>query len=120
MPYIKNSPCVQPQGSPIFEIMENLVTNSKSIDDVINQLQNITSISSWGIYVGSQKENKVLSIDLLGKQNVYEVKEAEEANNLYFNNQFINQNINTDSIQPLNFSKYCHDRSEDAKSVLKS
>ena len=108
-----------PQGSPIFEIMENLVTNSKSIDDVINQLQNITSISSWGIYVGSQKENKVLSIDLLGKQNVYEVKEAEEANNLYFNNQFINQNINTDSIQPLNFSKYCHDRSEDAKKRIK-
>ena len=104
-----------PDGSPIFEIMDSLVTNSKNINDVINQLSDITSISSWGIYVGSQKENKVLSIDLLGKQNVYELKEIEKTNDLYFNNQFINQNINTDLIQPLNFTKYCHERSEDAK-----
>ena len=106
-------------GTPIFDIMENLVSQARDLKDILSELKYIQSISTWGIYISSEKENKVLSIDLLGDSN--NVEEIDLLNQpLYFNNTFQNKNIDISHQQPLNFHNYCKQRNSDALKKIKN
>lgn len=106
-------------GTPIFDILENLITHAESLSDIISELKYIKSISTWGIYISSQEESKVLAVDLLGAENIHEIYEIDKGKTIYFNNKFINKNIDMEHIQPLNFSKYCDQREKDANDRIK-
>ena len=106
-------------GVPIFEIMENLIVNTTSIEDIIKELKNLKSISTWGVYISSSKEKKGIAVNLLGETNTYEEFDILPSTFKYFNNQFLNKNINRDQIQPLNFSEYCQQREIDINKRLK-
>jgi hypothetical protein len=106
-------------GIPIFDIMENLVSQARDIEEIKSELKYIKSISTWGIYISSQSEKKVLSIDLLGEQNNFEIKDIRENKPIYFNNKFLNTNIDMGHIQPLNFYNYCLEREKDALQRIK-
>lgn len=106
-------------GTPIFDIMENLISQARDIKDILSEIKKIKSISTWGIHIGSIKENSVLSIDLLGEKYNFENTELNEGT-LYFNNTFLNKNIDIDFHQPFNFNNFCEERQNDAKKRIKS
>ena len=100
-------------GSPIFEIIEKLVSHAEDIQSTQEILSKHQSISSWGVYIGSTKEEKAIEIDFIGEAQVSREHEIKNGEFIYFNNTFINKNIKQETMQPFNFKNYCEDRKVD-------
>ena len=51
-------------GTPIFDIMENLVSQARDLQEIVSELRYINSISTWGIYIASNTEKKFWPLTL--------------------------------------------------------
>ena len=112
-------PIFNKSGRPIFELMSELTFNAEDISDCKKMINEFNSIASWGIKILSSKDNKVLSVDVVGEEsaNIKEI-ELNEKDFIYINN-LPSTKDHYDSPWMKNFNWHCHERSKQAKQNLK-
>ncbi len=105
-------------GTPIFEIIFQILQLCQTKKDVLSYLQNVTSISSWGLYI-SFKDNDILRVDISGDKIDYNVDKVISKKIFYYNNLPENKNINLSNTLPYGMNQYCKLRSKSANKKIK-
>lgn len=74
------------KGTPIFEIIFQMLQNCGTKNEILRFLKKQQSITTWGFYMGFQN-GEVLSIELDGQQMFYHEHQATPDKMLYFCNE---------------------------------
>jgi len=86
-------------GTPIFEIVHNILNRCQTKKDILDYLESIHSIASWGLYFGF-KNGEVLAVNLLGDRFIYDEYNIEQGDLLYFNNRLLEEDCCEKYAQP--------------------
>lgn len=93
------------QGTPIFDIVFELLQNVSSREEAIRFLKKQNSITSWALYMGFSGGN-VLSAEIDGENFDYSVHQATPGKCLYFCNVRENPNLISHEVTPYGFQLY--------------
>ncbi len=91
-----------PKGTPIFEIIYQMLQNCGTKNEVIRFLKKQQSITTWAFYMGF-KSGEVLSIELDGEQMFYNEHRATPGKLLYFCNDREKEKLNSPDTIPYSF-----------------
>ncbi len=91
-----------PKGTPIFEIIYQMLQNCSTKNEVIRFLKKQQSITTWAFYMGF-KSGEVLSIELDGEQMFYHEHIATPDKLLYFCNDREKAKLNSPNTIPYSF-----------------
>ena len=94
------------QGTPVFELVRELMAHVKNPHEALEFLDKRQSLSSWGLYMLFES-GEVLAVDLLGEKFDHQLYELKENQILSFNNLLINKRYPQKKILPCNFHNYC-------------
>lgn len=92
-------------GTPIFEILFELLQNCETKDDCIRYLKNQRSLTSWGIYL-SFPNGEVLSWEMNGEEFCYNQHQIEPGKLLFFCNQREDLSMENKEVLPYGFTAY--------------
>ena len=107
------------QGTPVFELVRELMAHVKTPHGALEFLNKRQSLSSWGLYMLFES-GEVLAVDLLGEKFEHQLYELKENQILSFNNLLINKRYPQKKILPYNFYHYCKMRENcDNKKIKK-
>lgn len=101
-----------PNGTSIFEILDQVIEHSRNIEDVIEILSRYESLTSWGIHIGEDtpgRAPRVLELDIIGKQIEYQIYTFDDHNKeqvLYFHNKMINKDFEQKKHLPYGLEGY--------------
>ncbi len=110
-----------PKGTPIFELVFNMLQNCGDLKSTLQFLKKNESLTTWAFYM-SFKNGDVLACDVMGKELHYTVDKIEPGKILYFNNMLINKDKHQDqeSFLPHGIHQYNQMRLDIAqKKILK-
>jgi hypothetical protein len=93
------------QGTPIFDIVFELLQNVSSREEAIRFLKKQNSITSWALYMGFSG-GQVLSAELDGDRFDYSIHQATPGKCLYFCNQRENEKLRSHEVLPYGFQLY--------------
>lgn len=93
------------QGTPIFDIVFELLQNIGSREEAIRFLKKQTSITSWALYMGFSNGH-ILSAELDGENLDYNIHQATPGKLIYFCNERENKNLITSEHIPYGFQHY--------------
>lgn len=79
-----------PKGTPIFEIIFNMLQNCGDLKSTLDFLKHQESLTTWAFNMGFSNGD-VLSCDIMGKDLAYVTKKVEPGKIIYFNNMLIDQ-----------------------------
>ncbi len=91
-----------PKGTPIFEIIYQMLQNCSSPKEVIRFLKKQQSLTTWGFYMGF-KSGEVLSVEIDGDQLYYHQHHVTSDQVLYFCNQREKVKLNSPNTMPFSF-----------------
>ncbi len=91
-----------PKGTPIFEIVYQMLQNCSNKNEVIRFLKKQQSITTWGFYMGF-KNGDILSLELDGAQLHYHEYQATPDKILYFCNERERAKLNSPNVIPYSF-----------------
>lgn len=106
-------------GTPIFEIIFQILQLCQTKKEVLSFLKNVTSISSWGLYI-SFKDNDILRVDISGDEINYNVDKIIPKKIFYYNNLPENKKIDLSNTLPYGMKQYCKLRSKSANKKIKN
>lgn len=106
------------QGTPIFDLVYELLQNCSSRDEAIRFLKKQSSITAWALYMGFA-DGKILSAEVDGENLDYNVHQATPEKMIYFCNQRENPNLISHEIMPYGFETYNEMRLEMRQRKLK-
>ena len=108
-----------PKGTPIFEIVHELLLNCDNLSSALQFLKAQSSIGTWGLYIGFPT-GEVLSYNLLGKDSSFNVYNLEEKNILYFSNFIEGKENDFQNIIPFGIEHFSNMRTKGAKQIIKT
>ncbi len=108
-----------PHGTPVFELVRELMAHVKDPHSALEFLNKKQSLSSWGLYM-LFKSGEVLAVDLLGEKIEHQLFELKERQVLSFNNLLLNKRYPQKKIIPYNFHQYCKMREDCDHKKIKS
>jgi hypothetical protein len=79
-----------PKGSPIFELIYNMLQKCGDLKSTLEFLKKNQSLTTWAFYMGF-RNGDVLACDVMGKDLSYKTYKVEQGNILYFNNMLIDE-----------------------------
>lgn len=107
------------QGTPIFDIIFEMLQNIGSREEAIRFLKKQTSITSWALYMGFSS-GQVLSAEIDGENLDYNIHQATPEKLIYFCNERENKNLITHEHIPYGFQHYNEMRKEMRTRKLKT
>lgn len=107
------------QGTPIFDLVFELLQNCSSRDEAIRFLKKENSITAWALYMGFE-DGKVLSAEIDGEHLDYNVHQATPGKLIYFCNERENHKLISNETMPYGFQIYNEMRKEMKAEKLKS
>lgn len=106
------------QGTPIFDLIFELLQNCHSRDEAIRFLKKQSSITAWALYMGFE-DGKVLSAEVDGENFDYNVHQATPGKLIYFCNQRENPKLINHETMPYGFQLYNEMRLDQKEKKLK-
>jgi hypothetical protein len=106
------------KGTPIFEMVYNLLQNVSTIDEAIKFLKKSTSLTTWSLYMGF-KDGKVLEAELDGDQLFYKIHQATPDKLLYFCNERFQEKDRLVEAAPYGFQHFNEMRKCSAEKKIK-
>ncbi|MEC7276015.1 MAG: hypothetical protein VXV96_06825 [Bdellovibrionota bacterium] len=107
------------QGTPIFDLIFEMLQNCDSLEEVVRFLKKSESLTAWSLYMGFQ-DGRVLSFEIDGDQHYHSIHQATEDKPLYFCNQRENKKLISHEIMPYGFELYNEMRLEMRHKKLKA
>lgn len=105
-------------GTPIFELVNEIIFNCDTTESVLEFLKDKSSITAWGLYI-SDKNKNVLTIDIVGKEHRYQKFTLEKGEVLYFNNFMIGKEDEQKNYLPSGIYHYNKMREKSAEDKIK-
>ncbi len=107
------------QGTPIFDLVFELLQNVGSREEAIRFLKKQNSITSWALYMGFSN-GQVLSAEIDGENLDYNIHQATAGKLIYFCNERENKNLINHEHIPYGFQYYNEMRKNMRTQKLKS
>lgn len=104
-------------GTPIFDLIFELLQNCQSQKDIIQFLKKSESLTAWALYIGFA-DGKVLSSEIDGKDLYYNEHQTIPGKVLYFCNERENPDLVDPETMPYGFQLYNEMRQEQKEKKL--
>lgn len=106
------------KGTPIFELIYQLLSNADNKRSAIKFLKKARSLTCWAFHLGF-KNGDVLACNINGNELHYEEYKLKGNDILYFNNMPMDKKIKPGDFLPFGIKNYCSMRSSIAKRKIK-
>ncbi|MEE2745096.1 MAG: hypothetical protein VYD54_14380, partial [Bdellovibrionota bacterium] len=104
------------KGTPIFELVEEMLLKCGDKKSVLDFLENNQSLTTWGLYIGF-KNGDVLEADLCGQDLYTKEYKLKENKILYFNNISLEEEEDLYYI-PFGMKSFCEMREKSAEKII--
>ena len=94
-----------PSGTPIFELIFDLIKNANDKKSTLEYLRSHQSLTTWCLYM-SFKNGDALAVDLMGKEIYANELTVPDSGILYFCNHLEDKSINQEDMLPTGFHQY--------------
>lgn len=86
-------------GRSVFDIGNELIFNTETLEDALNILKSAEGITTWCFNM-TFPDGRWLSADLMGSELVYKTGKITKGEITYFNNDIISEKLNTEDFHP--------------------
>jgi hypothetical protein len=107
----------EPRGTPIFELIYELIHSVSNIEEALAFLKRSRSLTTWALYMGFN-DGQVLAVDIMGDRIHANRHQIEPGKVLYLCNHLEDPKLNQRDYLPTGIDDYNHMRSEKVKRKL--